>query len=76
MTHTGPIHSFSGNLEFDLEHSVAFSLSLGDWACNSGDTEKADPKRENERRKKHIRQIETEIKMKREVLSRYKCEPS
>lgn len=37
---------------------------------------KADPKRENERRKKHIRQIETEIKMKREVLSRYKCEPS
>ena len=46
MTHTGPIHSFSGNLEFDLEHSVAFSLSLGDWACNSGDTEKADPKRE------------------------------
>lgn len=46
MTHTGPIHSFSGNLEFDLEYSVAFSLSLGDWACNSGDTEKADPKRE------------------------------
>lgn len=37
---------------------------------------KADPKRENERRKKHIRQIETEIKMKREVLSRYKCESS
>ena len=28
MTQVGPIHSFSGNLEFDLEHTVAFSLFL------------------------------------------------
>ena len=32
MTQAGPIHSFSGNLEFDLEqaHSCFLSLSLGD----------------------------------------------
>lgn len=41
MTQAGPISPFSGNLEFELrEHTVAFSLFFGEWACTSGEKKK------------------------------------